>query len=58
VVSLSVEGRNVLTSLVGESPERRAEMIDKRVAGELRGLMGSYLAHLVGHRLKMQEYLG
>jgi hypothetical protein len=59
VVSLSVEGRNVLNTLLDDSPERRSlESIDKRVRGELRGLMGSYLAHLVGHKLKMQEYLG
>ncbi len=28
-----------------------------RAAGELRGLLNSYFAHLVGHRLKMHEYM-
>jgi DNA repair protein RecO (recombination protein O) len=27
------------------------------VRGELRGVLNNYLAHLVGHRLKMHEYL-
>jgi DNA repair protein RecO (recombination protein O) len=58
VVSLSVEGRNVLQTLLGESPERRPlESVDRKIRGELRGLLGNYLSHLVGHRLKMHAYL-
>ena len=32
--------------------------IDPTIRGELRAVMGNYFAHLVGHRLRMSEYLG
>lgn len=28
------------------------------IHGELRAVMNNYFAHLVGHRLKMSDYLG
>ncbi len=31
--------------------------LDAKTRGELRGLMNSYVAHLLGHRPRMQEYL-
>jgi DNA repair protein RecO (recombination protein O) len=31
--------------------------LDARTRGELRGLMNNYVAHLLGHRPRMQEYL-
>ncbi len=31
--------------------------LDARTRGELRGLMNNYMAHLLGHRPRMQEYL-
>ena len=36
---------------------RRMEL-DRRTAGELRGVLNRYLAHLLGHRPRMHEYLG
>lgn len=36
---------------------RRTEF-DRRAAGELRGVLNHYLAHLLGHKPKMHEYLG
>ena len=36
---------------------RRME-IDARSLGELRGLMNHYLAHLLGQKPRMHEYLG
>jgi DNA repair protein RecO (recombination protein O) len=36
---------------------QRMEM-DRRVRGELRGVMNHYLAHLLGHRPRMFPYLG
>jgi DNA repair protein RecO (recombination protein O) len=36
---------------------RRTEL-DRRSAGELRGVLNHYLAHLLGHKPRMQEYLG
>jgi DNA repair protein RecO (recombination protein O) len=38
--------------------EESAFQLDPAVRGELRGVMTNYLAHLVGHRLRMSEYLG
>jgi DNA repair protein RecO (recombination protein O) len=32
--------------------------LDSKILGELRGVWNSYLAHLVGHKPKMHEYLG
>jgi DNA repair protein RecO (recombination protein O) len=32
--------------------------IDEKVRGELRGVWNNYLAHLVGHKLRMHEFLG
>jgi DNA repair protein RecO (recombination protein O) len=31
--------------------------LDTKIRGELRGLMNSYMAHLLGHRPRMHEYL-
>jgi hypothetical protein len=31
--------------------------IDRQIAGELRGLMNGYIAHLLGHRPRMHAYL-
>src|SRR5262249_21345261 len=36
---------------------RRVEL-DRRMRGELRGLLNHYLAHLLGHKLRLHEYLG
>ena len=32
--------------------------LDPTVRGELRAVMNNYFAHLIGHRLRMSEYLG
>src|SRR5262245_51038694 len=32
--------------------------IDQKIHGELRAVMSNYLAHQIGHRLRMSEYLG
>lgn len=32
--------------------------LDERVRGELRGVWNNYLAHLIGHKPRMHEYLG
>ena len=36
---------------------QRSEGIDRRILGEIRGLMNNYLAHHLGHKLKMAAYL-
>lgn len=53
VVSLSADARRLLAS---ESISNDASWTP-RAAGELRGLLSSYLAHLVGHRFKMHAYM-
>jgi hypothetical protein len=42
----------------GPASRSAALTIDPSLHGELRAVMNNYLAHLVGHRLKMSEYLG
>jgi DNA repair protein RecO (recombination protein O) len=53
VVSVSAAALQLLSSesIAGDVPWT------PRPAGELRGLLNSYLAHLVGHRLKMHAYM-
>jgi len=47
----------------GGTVERRFSLgrqfkLEPSIQGELRAVMNNYFAHLVGHRLKMSEYLG
>jgi hypothetical protein len=32
--------------------------IDRRIMGEIRGLLNNYLAHVLGHRPRMRKFLG
>jgi DNA repair protein RecO (recombination protein O) len=41
-----------------EGDDWKTLTIDERTRGELRGLWNNYLAHLVGHKLRMHEFLG
>jgi DNA repair protein RecO (recombination protein O) len=47
-----------------ESGEQRSEVrdretkVDRKVLGEIRGLMNNYLAHHLGHKLRMHAYVG
>jgi DNA repair protein RecO (recombination protein O) len=34
------------------------EPVDRRTLGELRAIMNQYMSHLLGHRLRLHEYLG
>jgi len=40
-----------------QSGAREKHDFDPRIRGELRGLIGNYIAHLLGHRPKMHEFL-
>jgi len=40
-----------------QSSEWQKQELDARIRGELRGLVGNYIAHLLGHRPKMHEFL-
>src|SRR5262249_24983329 len=62
-------GKRQVVSVHGETISSMAKLADlnsqswtnlemnARTRGELRGLMNNYLAHLLGHRPKMHEYL-
>ena len=58
VISLSAE---VLAALVRFADPRdgawREHVLARGTYGELRGVLNNYMAHLLGHRLKMPEYL-
>jgi DNA repair protein RecO (recombination protein O) len=65
VVSVSrsvIEVMKALSELVTtntlEQPDQPQFALDPVIQGELRAVMNNYFAHLVGHRLKMSEYLG
>jgi len=53
--SLLPEGEATVERLLKPEPEFQ---LDPAIHGELRAVMNNYFAHLVGHRLKMSEYLG
>jgi DNA repair protein RecO (recombination protein O) len=59
VVSIQAGTLQVLKRFADRASDtwRRME-IDRRTAGELRGVLNHYLAHLLGHRPRMHEYLG
>jgi DNA repair protein RecO (recombination protein O) len=65
VVSVSRRVINVMRNVselvtvgASEQPEQPQFTLDPAIHGELRAVMNNYFAHLVGHRLKMSEYLG
>ena len=42
----------------GDQDAWRSTPIDSRIAGELRGLVNSYMSHVLGHEPKMLPYMG
>jgi hypothetical protein len=40
------------------SASNEHQPLNDSIRGELRAVMNNYLAHQVGHRLRMSEYLG
>jgi DNA repair protein RecO (recombination protein O) len=58
VVSVSRELIAALKEANGEEDEVNAFQIDPAIRGELRAVMSNYFAHLIGHRLRMSDYLG
>jgi DNA repair protein RecO (recombination protein O) len=59
VVSVNAGTLRVLAKLANRDNDtwRRLDF-DAKTAAELRGLVSRYLNHLVGHQLKMHQYLG
>jgi DNA repair protein RecO (recombination protein O) len=58
VVSISAPALVAMRKLTAET-ESHAEPaeLEPKVGGELRGILSGYLAHLLGHKLKMHDYL-
>jgi DNA repair protein RecO (recombination protein O) len=58
VVSISRETLQAMMRLADLQDDSWKQMdLDSRTRGELRGLIGNYMSHLLGHRPKMHEYL-
>ena len=53
VVSVSAEALAALRSLAGPGDAWRSIAVPDRVAGEVRAVMNTYFAHLLGRRLKV-----
>ena len=57
VVSLSRRGLEVLQNLAGRPIEGEIPVAERRVIGELGGLLNHYLVNLLGRPPRMQKYL-
>jgi DNA repair protein RecO (recombination protein O) len=58
VVSLSRQGLETLRGLIEGRAGREMPVMDRRVLGELRGLLNHYLANVLGRSPRMQKFLG
>jgi DNA repair protein RecO (recombination protein O) len=48
----------VIDALRTVSESEEASQLDPTIRGELRAVMSKYFAHLIGHRLRLSDYLG
>lgn len=58
IASVSVPVIEALEVFSREDESWNAYQLDKRVRGEMRGVLNNYLSHLMGHRPRMYPYLG
>jgi DNA repair protein RecO (recombination protein O) len=58
IVSLSPGVLDLLRELADPRAGPEARASDRRLVGELRGLLNHYLANLMGHQPRMHKYLG
>jgi DNA repair protein RecO (recombination protein O) len=58
VVSVSAAVIDSLKQFADPSDQWRRTELDRRLRGELRGVLNQYLANLLGHRPRMHRYLG
>jgi DNA repair protein RecO (recombination protein O) len=58
VASLSNDAVDWLERLASPGEGWSSQVPERRQAGELRGVVSQYIAHLLGHKPKMHEYLG
>jgi DNA repair protein RecO (recombination protein O) len=57
VVSLSPESLGLAALFADEGEGWRSAPIERRQAGELRGMVSQYISHLLGHKTRMHDYL-
>lgn len=57
VVSMSAPALVAMRKLTEETQNKQPTDLDPKIRGELRGILNSYLAHLLGHKPKMHDYL-
>jgi len=58
VVSVSSAALAMLRQMAEANGDPTVLTLDDKVRGELRGVWNNYLAHLIGHKPRMHEYLG
>jgi DNA repair protein RecO (recombination protein O) len=58
IVSLSPGVLALLREWAGSRAGAELSTVDRRLVGELRGLLNHYLANLLGHQPRMHKYLG
>jgi DNA repair protein RecO (recombination protein O) len=58
VVSVSSPAITTLVQFADTSDVWRQMELDRRVMGEIRGLLNNYLAHVLGRRPKLRKFLG
>ncbi|MGI8979978.1 MAG: DNA repair protein RecO [Pirellulaceae bacterium] len=57
VVSISAPALVAMRKLAEANENAEFTELEPKVGGELRGILSSYLAHLLGHKPKMHDYL-
>jgi DNA repair protein RecO (recombination protein O) len=57
VVSISAPALVAMRKLTEETGNGELTDLEPKVRGELRGILSGYLAHLLGHKPKMHDYL-
>jgi recombinational DNA repair protein (RecF pathway) len=57
VVSISAPALVAMRKLTERTDPKEPTELEPKIRGELRGILSSYLAHLLGHKPKMHDYL-
>lgn len=57
VASVEAESLRILRHFASDEPQP-AIAVERRWRGELRGVVNQYMTHLLGHRPRLQSYLG
>jgi DNA repair protein RecO (recombination protein O) len=57
VVSLSSDSLALASRFAAEGDAWKSAAIERRSAGELRGVVSKYVSHLLGHKTRLEDYL-